>query len=451
MATDPGARRAPRPWGLWLLGAAIIIVAVGGYLSATALKARQQLLAARADVSALKSHVLAGDNAAAQRDLSLARSASSSAHGLTGGPVWAVAAAIPWAGGPFNTLRTVASTAHDVTGGLLPDIIATAGVLSPDKLRVAGDKLDLAALSSAAPRLDRASAEANAADRRLRRDTGTTWLGAADRGRAQFLTLLDGLQGTLTNAAAASRLMPPMLGADGPRNYLLAFENDAEARGLGGLTGAYAILHTDHGRMTFTRFGNDGDLAKPVNVDLGTGFTNRYLPLGAEDLFLNSDVSPHFPYAAQIWRAMWKQKTRQTLDGALATDPTALSYLLGATGPTKLSDGTVVTADNVVALTESQAYVRYPTVKDAAARKTYLLAISRAVADHVVHDSSGHTRALATAMGHAIGERRLLVWSAHPDEEKQLSAFPLAGLLPQTSSPFTALVINNAAGDKLDY
>src|SRR3954470_12279418 len=247
MATERGARRARQPWGLWLLGAAIVIVAVGGYLAATALKARQQLLGARADVTALKSHVLSGDSTAAQRDLSLARSASTSAHRLTGGPVWAVAAAIPWAGGPFNTLRTVASTAQDVTRGLLPDIIATASVLSPDKLRVAGDKLDLAALSSASPRLDRASAEANAADRRLRRETGTTWLGAADRGRAQFLTLLDALQGTLTNAAAASRLMPPMLGADGPRNYLLAFENDAEARGLGGLTGAYAIIHADHG------------------------------------------------------------------------------------------------------------------------------------------------------------------------------------------------------------
>src|SRR5438270_8925740 len=171
MATDAPSRQ-PRRWGLWLLGAAIVIVAVGGYLAATALKARQQLLAARADVTALKAHVLAGDNAGAQRDLALARSSASTARGLTGGPVWAAAAAVPWAGGPFNTLRTVASTAHDVTRGLLPDIIATAGVLSPEKLRVAGDRLDLAALSAAAPRLDRASAEASAAHVRLRHHTG---------------------------------------------------------------------------------------------------------------------------------------------------------------------------------------------------------------------------------------------------------------------------------------
>src|SRR3954453_17405427 len=115
MTAEAAARPPRRPWGLWLLGAAIIFVAVGGYLAATALKARQQLLGARADVTALKAHVLSGDNTAAQRDLSRARSSSSSAQSITGVPVWAFAAAIPWAGWPFNTLRTVASTAHDVT------------------------------------------------------------------------------------------------------------------------------------------------------------------------------------------------------------------------------------------------------------------------------------------------------------------------------------------------
>src|SRR3954451_14105510 len=98
MATERGARRARQPWGLWLLGAAIIIVAVAGYVAATALKARQQLLGARADVAALKSHVLSGENTAAHADLSFARSSSSSTHRLTGGLVWALAASIAWAG-----------------------------------------------------------------------------------------------------------------------------------------------------------------------------------------------------------------------------------------------------------------------------------------------------------------------------------------------------------------
>ena len=40
---------------------------------------------------------------------------------------------------------------------------------------------------------------------------------------------------------------------------------------------------------------------------------------------------------------MWQHKTGEHLDGALALDPTALSYLLHATGPATLPDGSRVT------------------------------------------------------------------------------------------------------------
>ncbi len=52
-----------------------------------------------------------------------------------------------------------------------------------------------------------------------------------------------------------------MLGAQGTRRYMMAFENNAEARGLGGLPGAYAILRADHGKVSFERFGTDNDFA----------------------------------------------------------------------------------------------------------------------------------------------------------------------------------------------
>ena len=46
---------------------------------------------------------------------------------------------------------------------------------------------------------------------------------------------------------------------------------------------------------------------------------------------------------------MWKKKSGQQVTGAIAIDPTALSYLLQVTGPATLPDGEVVSADNVVA------------------------------------------------------------------------------------------------------
>ena len=55
---------------------------------------------------------------------------------------------------------------------------------------------------------------------------------------------------------------------------------------------------------------------------------------------------------------MWAQQTGTSVDGVVAIDPVALSYVLGATGPVTMPDGEVVTKDNVVELTESTAYVK---------------------------------------------------------------------------------------------
>ncbi len=74
---------------------------------------------------------------------------------------------------------------------------------------------------------------------------------------------------------------------------------------------------------------------------------------------------------------MWAEQTGTNVDGVIAIDPVALSYILGAVGPITMPDGEVVSRDNVVELTESTAYLRFPT--DQVARKQYLQDIANAV------------------------------------------------------------------------
>ena len=40
---------------------------------------------------------------------------------------------------------------------------------------------------------------------------------------------------TVENAATGARLLPAMLGENGPRRYFMVFQNPAEARGTGGM------------------------------------------------------------------------------------------------------------------------------------------------------------------------------------------------------------------------
>ncbi|MBA2774339.1 MAG: DUF4012 domain-containing protein [Nocardioidaceae bacterium] len=61
-------------------------------------------------------------------------------------------------------------------------------------------------------------------------------------------------------AVRAVKLLPPMLGPDGPRSYLVMFQNTAELRAAGGIPGAIAIIRAAGGKLRLTQQGDAGSL-----------------------------------------------------------------------------------------------------------------------------------------------------------------------------------------------
>ena len=47
--------------------------------------------------------------------------------------------------------------------------------------------------------------------------------------------------GSVDALSRTATLLPAMLGRDGPRDYLIVFQNNAEWRSLGGIVGALAL------------------------------------------------------------------------------------------------------------------------------------------------------------------------------------------------------------------
>jgi hypothetical protein len=185
-------------------------------------------------------------------------------------------------------------------------------------------------------------------------------------------------------------------------------------------------------------------------LDLGPDYTDLYGFTNASTDYRNSNQSPHFPYAAQIWKSMWAQQTGMNVDGAIAIDPVALSYVLGAVGPVTMPDGEVITKDNVVELTESTAYIRFPLETDQPARKKYLQDIAKEVVNKITGPVQS-PRNLLDALGKAVSEGRIAVWSTNPDDQRLLEETPLAHVVPDDAAPYAAVIINNLGGNKLDY
>ena len=139
---------------------------------------------------------------------------------------------------------------------------------------------------------------------------------------------------------------PTLAGDDGAKRYLISFQNSAEARGTGGILGAYALIELDKGNLKILQTGSNAALygisLKEIPVAVPAEFLRLY---GKNPAILqNSNLSPHFPYGAQIWMGLWKKKYGEQLDGVIAVDPTALSYILRSTGEIRLQSGEKITA-----------------------------------------------------------------------------------------------------------
>jgi Protein of unknown function (DUF4012) len=432
-----------------VLGVLAVLALLGGWLAVSGLRARADLTRARAALTDARTAAVDQRLGVAAAALARAQGATSGAKGLTSDPVWWAARHVPYLGRTPQAVSTAAAQADRLTHDVLPTLLLAADHASPARLRTSGDTINLAPLVSAAPALAAASSavtdvQARLAQARARRGVFAPVRRALD----QLTASVDDLAATLHGASLAAGLLPPMLGADGPRRYLLAFQNPSESRGTGGLVGGYGVLEADHGHLQVTALGTDSDLKSLTRVPAELGAD--YVALWGQDpaLWVNSNESANFPDGARIWLAAWQAQHGERLDGVLALDPEVLSYLLAVTGPATLPSGERVSAADVVASTMQVAYVRFAA--DPTERKTYLTEVSGAVVKQLFA-SAGDPVALVRALGRGVAERRVLVYSDHPDEESQLAPEPLSGSIPAGPGPSLLMAVNNAAGSKLDY
>jgi hypothetical protein len=429
---------------------ALAVVAAVAWLLYTGLRARHELEAVRAEVRQLRAQITAGDLDQARVTARTLRSHADKAHDLTTGPLWAGAAAVPWLGDPLDSARAVTAGVAELAEGTLPDLVDASKTFDPQSLRKPDGSIDLATISDAAPALHSAAKSMEQVVQRIDDAPASTWLASVDSARGDLLDQLSGFQSTVDSADTAVAVVPTMLGADGTRSYLVGFQNEAELRGTGGLPGAFAILEADHGQFRFTRFESDNTLTRqPTDLDFGTDYDRLWTGADPTNDYRDSNISPNFPYAAQVWVAQWKALTGQQLDGAVTLDPTALSYLLKVTGAATLPDHTKVNSKNAVALTQNTVYLKYGTEQNKQ-RKKFLLTVARAVSARLI-DSHANTTALVRAAAHAASERRLLVWSRDADIESRLAPTKIGGVVPDNAAPYAGVALNNASAGKLDY
>lgn len=426
-----------------------VLAAVGfvGWLGYEGLQAKSNLEKAQDFAMQAKDALLSGDTEAATRTAGDADRYAQEAQGSVDSLPWRAAGAVPWLGSPFDSTRQMTTIVTGLTGDVLLPAVDAGSAVSPDQLILDGARINLAALRDAAPVLETTAAAITDLNAQTQ-EVDSTYIGMLNDARLDLQDQVSELSGLLNNTSTAAQIAPAMLGADAPRSYFIGFQTNAEARGTGGLLGAFGIVRAVDGGVHVDELSSREFTGKYAPIDLGPDFKQAYGHSSPTTRAVNSNVSSHFPYAAQIWQSLWEQESEEHIDGAIATDPVALSYVLEVVGPITMPDGEVINADNVVELTESTAYTRFADDNDA--RKEYL----EAVAQRVVQKMTGsipNPQRLLEALGRAANEGRLAIWSAVPSEQEVLAATKLGHTVPDDPAPYAGVVINNLGGNKLDY
>ncbi len=441
-----------RRWKPVVVTLAVVVGAVvlgGVWLAVRSQQAADALTSARDGVTGVREALTAGDPAAATAQLAVVQADTARAVSVTSDPVFTVAGALPWVGRTPKAVTAVAASADDLATTVLAPLVDAGTTLDPETLRLGARQINVAALESALPSVEQASAGVDAA----RSDLSSLDLGGTPPQVQDAVTSLSDeladLDGQLASIGSALRILPPMLGADRPRSYLLAIQSNNEARGTGGFLGTYGVLKLDNGAITIERLAPRSFLDRQVYDTPPLNFGPDYAALYGDQVgsWSSANLSPHYPYAARLWLKMWQDRFGERLDGVVTTDPVATSYLLKAAGPTELADGRPITGDNFVKLTESTVY---SLIDDDTERDAYLQQIARATLDHVLR-FVGSPQGMVDALARASGEHRLLVYSADRGEEAQLADMAVGGTLPEGPGPVAGLTIINASGNKADY
>jgi hypothetical protein len=436
------------------VGVAAVIGVGVLWLLVTGLLARRQLSSLEVRLTQVKSLVAEGRVDDARKLAKDIPAMAERAHDLTTGPAWWITAHIPYFGTPLEVVRGTTLATEQVGTSAVPKLLDVAALINPTSLRVHGNTIRLAPLTKAAPQLAEAAATLNRVTAELSRLPADTWLSTVDNKRFVVESQLASIRGYVDAAARVAKVLPTMLGEHGTQRYFIGLQNESELRGTGGLPGAFAIARVSAGTIKFERFESDAALFPPTRnheiktgLDLGKSFDALYGASLPETTFADSNVSPHFPYTGRIWATMWEKVSGQHIDGVVAVDPTTLAYFLAATGPARLPGGAAISADNVVTLTERDAYWLFP---DNNQRKSFLVSVLKQASRRLT-SGAGAPLDLVKAASLSASEQRLLVWSRDATVQRQLEQTNYGGAIPHGDRPFAGVVINNAAAGKLDY
>lgn len=453
-------RRASRRRWKWVGGAAIVLlVAAVSWIGIRGLMAKNDLEGAENRIGALKKQALALDVEGAESTLDAIAGHTDRAASLTDDPVWRAAEYLPLLGPNLTAVRELAAVTDETIDEVVRPLLSVVSVIDPGSLQPKDGAIDLAPFVAAAEPVSQANASMQQVLTRAEAIPDGDTLGPVREARAKVVEMLTDISPMLSALNTMVPLLPTAMGADGPRYYALMFQNPAEPRALGGAALSFTVIEVDNGKLTLkeTIAASTGSFSKyPESVIPIPDGAEKVYPAGEFGTFIaEASARPSFTTAGEMVTETWKRQFGQDLDGVLSIDPIALGYVLRATGPVKIGKGDVLDENSLVPLLLNGVYLRYADYSPKAANARHDALYAKVVSAVFGALTGGELDAkkLMEALAQGWDERRVLFWSAHPEEEARIAELGLNGEMPITddSTVRAGLYLQDSIGSKLSF
>jgi hypothetical protein len=319
-----------------------------------------------------------------------------------------------------------------------------------DELRPVEGQVDLARLEAAEPPFT-AAADALEAAVASTGDVDDVWVIPPVRDRLDRVRRdLEDKLVTARRTQEALTIAPGLLGADGPRRYLVLFATPAESRALGGYAGAYGVLTANGGRLELESSGRTVDLAVSADPPPPTteGIdTSGYGPLVPEVNLGNVTGSPDFRTVAAVSAELFG-RVLGPFDGVLYVDPAGIASLLSLSGPVEVPGlPGRLDARNAEEFLLTEQYTQFPDVDE---RSDLLADVAEATFDRLTSIELPGPKAILDALEPAVSEGRFRFVSFDQPDGVLADVGLSRGFPAPDGSDLVALRTSNANPNKID-
>lgn len=446
---------------VFLIGAAVMLtlLGIGGWLAGRAQVIRTEMSAASGLIPQFREQLFSGDKPGAQETLRRLQSHANTSRAAATDPFWLAASATPLVGSNFSAVTELATSAVDLAEGAAFPLLQTIGSVNLDAFTPVNGRFDVDSLSGASPSIVAAARTVESTHERLASIDESGLLPEVAAPLARVVEILRESREPLSAAADASRILPDMLGANEPRNYLVLVQNNAEVRATGGLSGALALLRVEDGVISFTTQTSGaamGRFTPPVPVDPA----QTLIYSGRIGSFIGDvNLTPDYPTVAQSAKAMWEARHDSDIDGVVALDPVVLSHVLEASGPVELDAESQLasasglpsklSAENVVQTLLSDVYLQLASNE---AQDAYFAHASEEIFQALATGKTSGEK-LLTALTKSVSENRLHIWSKHQTDQRVLEGTMIGGdaSVPTNGGSVFGVYFNDGTGAKMDY